>query len=292
MMSKAHRIRLMLLACVFYATSVLGHSRWGCPTPRSANTDIKTGPCGSDNGDFTGDVFEISPGPMTVIIEESIAHNGAPWRISLSEDGNDDSSCVLLDHIPHNAESAPTFSDESTWTKYKITIDIPDVSCEKCSLHMANPMTDKIGDAGSQTGVGCTDPGTCDSVYHSCSLSLKINGTTPRDQYECPGQLPEDWPTTWTGDDGASISASVAGLYRRESATWSSATSFIDDSRVPSKYKTQAGSLCGGDGGDSSSDSVASSARSAMFVVMMVLISLFAIFGAVLLAKFGRPAQG
>lgn len=278
------------------AKPVFGHSRWACPSPRSSSTAIKTGPCGSDADEFTGEVTAISPGPLTVIFEESIAHTGAPWRISLSGDGqdSDSSDCVLLDHIPHNPESVPNFSDESTWTQYKITIDIPDVSCERCSLHLANPMTDKIGDDGLPTGVGCTDPdGTCDSVYHSCTLPLSINGTSSRNSYTC-SPPPSDWPTSWTGDDGVSVDASTPGQYRRESAVWSSTTHFIVDDRVPASYTTQAGSLCVGDGdsnGESSGTSVSSTAISAIFVFMMVLVGLFAIFGVVIIAKFGRPSQ-
>ena len=44
-------------------------------------------------------------GPFTILIEESIAHDGAPFKITLSAEGDDETGCVLLDHIPSNPSS-------------------------------------------------------------------------------------------------------------------------------------------------------------------------------------------
>ena len=61
---------------------------------------------------------------------------------------------------------------------------------------MSNLMTDKIGGDGSLSGIGCTEPGSCFSVYYSCTQPLRITGSTPRGQYSCPGGFPADWPTS------------------------------------------------------------------------------------------------
>jgi len=66
-------------------------------------------------------------------------------------------------------------------------------------------------------------------------VPLRINGTIPRSEYNCPGQ-PADWPITWEGDGGVPVDASVPGLYRRESGAWEN--SFPRD--IPDKYKTWA----------------------------------------------------
>jgi hypothetical protein len=126
------------------------------------------------------------------------------------------------------------------------------VHCESCSLHLSNPMTDKIGYDGSPTGMGCTDPdGTCASVYHSCTRPFRIVGNddgvdgiaVPRSEYACPsfGVDVEDdgWPTSWMGDDGMAVDASVPGVYRRISAEWSA-----DDHTllaVPEAYREDTG---------------------------------------------------
>ena len=217
------------------------HSRFACPTARSSDTGIKNGPCGAQLNQFSGEVTAIAPGPLTIHIEESVAHTGAPWRIALSLDGSDDDACTLLDHIPHDDTSSPNYGIESTYHSLYLTVEIPDVACERCSLHMSNPMTDKIGYAGSPSGSGCTEPGTCFSVYYSCTTPLKISGATPRDQYSCPSSPPADWPTSWTSPDtGGAVAASTPGLYRRESATWSGG--WLQD--APVRYRTPAGGLC------------------------------------------------
>ena len=172
----------------------LSHSRWGCPPPRSSSTGIKRGfPCGEQTGDFSGTPIVIRPGPFTVRLEESIAHRGSGWRISLSGESNDTEACVLLDHIPHDdtARTAmPPLVAQRKFHQLLLTINIPDVSCERCSLHLANPMTDKIGVRGAPDGEGCLEPGDCPK-YYSCTTPLTVLGKTPRAQHVCAGGFPE-----------------------------------------------------------------------------------------------------
>ena len=236
-----------------FVVPITGHSRWKCPEPRSPSTGIKSGPCGDETNNFSNELgLEIKPGPLRLIFEESIHHTGAPFRISLSEDGSDDSSCVLLDHIPHNDCCIPSYLDESTYTPYVITVNIPNVICDKCSLHLSNPMTDKIGDGGSPSGIGCTDPGTCFSVYHSCTKPFRIlgdvnNDAVLRSEYDCNSDAVNgDWPKSWMGDNGESVDASTPFLYRRESASWSSLDYTLH--AVSSQYTKDAGGICGGSG--------------------------------------------
>lgn len=233
---------LLLLSSTKHGTVVDGHIRWTCPEPRSPDTGIKSGPCGLETDQYTSDAvfYEISPGPFTVQWEESITHVGAPFYIALTQDGRDTDTlflrtCILLDHIPHNDLTAPNLFNESTFELYSLTIDIPDVSCERCSLQIVNPMTDKIGTRGAPTGEGCTYPGFCGGtdVYHSCTLPIKITGTTPRKDYVCPNINPTDWPTTWKGDNGLPVNATKRLEYRRESGLWKD--SFLLD--VPARYR-------------------------------------------------------
>lgn len=228
---------------------VYSHSRWSCPKPRSTSTSIKTGPCGSESlpSFIEVDVIEILPGPHRVVFEESIHHTGSPFRISLSSDGSDGNPCVLLDHIPHNDCCKPSYLDEDTYTQYSITINIPNIQCERCSLHLSNPMTDKIGSDGAPSGKGCTDPGSCFSVYHSCSLPFRIKGDSnvKRNEYTCPDwrSLNQDWPTVWVGDNGEDVDASISGVYRRESSDWNQEDFTL--MTVPAQYRQNVGGLCG-----------------------------------------------
>jgi hypothetical protein len=176
-----------------------------------------------------------------------VTHRGSGWRISLSNDESDEEPCVLLDHIPHNDDppNFPRIGDYSSYIPYVLTIEIPDLYCERCSLHLSNPMTDKIGADGSTSGSGCTDPdGTCFSVYHSCTRPLKINGTIPRSDYTCPAAQPFDWPTVWIGDNGAPVDASILGVYRREASTWDKISNLLVHDSVPDRYRDDVGGLC------------------------------------------------
>lgn len=182
-------------AALMFSGAADAHVRWDCPIPRSTNSAIKNGPCGSDNLGLEGidslvaDKAEISPGPLTVRFEETIRHLGSPYRIALSKEGVDDyEDCILLNHIPH-------YDDVSSGHFTSITIDIPDVQCDNCALQVIQVMTDKI-----PSGTNCTYDvelsatfitGNCFSNYHSCA-NIRINGTTARDDYTCA--QPEDWP--------------------------------------------------------------------------------------------------
>ena len=164
-------------------------------------------------------------------------------------DGTDDNACVLLDHIPHNDCCEPDLNDPSTYTPYAITVMIPNIICERCSLHLSNPMTDKIGDDGSPLGIGCTDPGTCFAVYHSCTKAFRIvgdanDGAVERSDYVCPSLANAEtgWPTTWMGDNGEVVDASIPGVYRREWSIWSETNFTL--STAPSLFREDVGELC------------------------------------------------
>jgi len=242
----------MLAAAATLATTANAHSRIACPPARNMDgfdsTSIKYGPCGDDTGDFSAPTVDIQPGPLTIHIQESIQHAGSGWAFYLSEDGNDNSRCLMLDHIPAdpNGKAFPSPGTspqrESDWDQLFITLDIPDVACEKCSIQMQNIMVDKASDeVAAPWGTGCTydgESGSCMDIgggygYHSCSVPLRINGTIPRADYACTGQ-PSDWPTEWVGDEGAPVDASVQGLYRREEGQWENG--FPRD--IPEQYKT------------------------------------------------------
>ena len=230
---------LLVLPAFVFLSCVSAHSRWSCPQPRNPEADITVGPCGDETNDFSANdpIMEIAPGPMLVEWEEAVSHEGSPFRIALSHDGTDDGSpaCILLDHIPHNNIQNPDIEDESTYTKYSMVIIIPDVACERCSLHLANPRTADEGALASPTGLGCTDPdGTCKTVYHSCTIPFKITGSIQRSEFQCLNQNPPDWPELWIGDNGSAVNADVIGVYRREAGNW--VDSFLVD--VPAEYRT------------------------------------------------------
>ena len=79
-----------------------------------------------------------------------ISHKGSPFRIAILDE-TETARAVLLDHIPHNDDSAPDSNNESTYTPYKMSVFVPDVLCSKCSLQLLYLMTDKTTNCGIDT---------------------------------------------------------------------------------------------------------------------------------------------
>jgi len=171
-----------------------GHARLACPAPWSPATGAKLGPCGGEPAPGGGGgggrrPAVLQPGLNTVVWEESIYHFAAPTRLALASAADptaaDFDGCVLLDHIPHGDAGLPRpfFPDEDTWVPYAITVEIPDVQCDRCVLQMASLMTDAIH--GVPEGTNCALEGSaptaegvpeCPAVYYSCA-AVQINGT-------------------------------------------------------------------------------------------------------------------
>lgn len=195
---------------------VAGHARMECPPSLSGRTGEKRGPCDIATDDGSVPTFPLKANALnTVTWLESISHPGAPARFALSREGSslDESeaafeSCILLDHVPHDALSQPNFGDASTWHRSSITLWIPDIQCERCYLQLISVMSDAAHGVPSDTkcayqGALTKDeslgqPG-CPAVYHSCS-PVSINGTVPRNEIDtCNTTEFEDkleWPLT------------------------------------------------------------------------------------------------
>jgi hypothetical protein len=224
-----YRLQFLVVAIALMGAAN-AHSRWACPKARNPNTGLKNAPCDVNTGDFSAPVTEIHPGPFTVVFEEQIFHHGAPFGIFLSKEGDDSFGCQLLDHIPHNDQEQPT--PTKPFVQYKITLQIPDIKCDKCSISLYNAMTDKLPLAGMKE---CTympnrvNPGwngTCFSVYHSCT-TLRILGSKPlTGQADCP--QPAGWP--YTNHTSYLYSTGESGVWKNSWLTG-----------VPAAYSTPAG---------------------------------------------------
>mmetsp|Transcript_2333 Transcript_2333/g.2664 ORF Transcript_2333/g.2664 Transcript_2333/m.2664 type:complete len:520 (+) Transcript_2333:47-1606(+) len=185
--------------------------------------------------------YPLIPGALnTVTWLESIPHPGAPVRFALSRDVGADASsetnneeddffgstsismeeyaelftasfesCLLLDHVPHDAHSQPNYRNESTWHRSSITLWIPDIKCERCHLQLISIMSDEmhgvpkntkcsyknkivVDNINNNNDNNITDTSEeeeqeqypdCPAVYHSCS-PVSINGTVPRNEIE------------------------------------------------------------------------------------------------------------
>lgn len=242
---------MFLLTLVLFIFTCSAHSRWVYPVKRPGENTrfggVKTGPCGGFTPSATRTT--LTPGWNTLEFEETISHTGAPWRISLGRSGGseaDFTSCILLNHIPHNDQAV-------TPQSYKIRVWIPDVQCDHCILQLANPMTDKITRGtycdydrtqleACQWGSANCAAGVCFSNYHSCA-DVTITGTQARDTFQC------SQPTQWPFQVGSSVALpcnhgncrsaaqTTRDDYTQISVTWRDG--FIADNRVPAVFSDE-----------------------------------------------------
>lgn len=189
------------------------------------NTGNKVGPCGPYSGMYgMNGVRVLKPGPLTLTWEESIAHVGSPFRIAILDE-HEKVKVVLADHIPHDDAAKTTFF-EQFYTPYHLTVDIPDVQCEKCTLQLIYFMTDKTVKCGSllctyypedsacsgqieaseptcfgaPNDVPCLKEDTCFSNYHTCT-DVTIQGTRSFEEFDMDLQV----RTGGFGDDTEGI---------------------------------------------------------------------------------------
>jgi len=255
--------RFFLISALIVVILVLAeaHGRWKCPPPRDANdangnhitfdnTANKYAACGPQSGNWGfGAVTNLKPGWNTISWEESINHKGAPFRVAILDE-TETAKVVLLDHIPHNDNSNPVSHIESTYFTYQISVNIPDIKCDKCSLQFLYLMTDKNVNCGQippyyydpsdASCKGSTDPTVKNcagapndtpckhdnvmfSNYHSCS-DVTISGINSIDKFSFDSQ-PSDWPYKYL----------AVSNYGTETGTWSDA-GWLQG--VPSNYTT------------------------------------------------------
>eukprot|EP00536_Pseudo-nitzschia_multiseries_P003130 jgi/Psemu1/322881/estExt_fgenesh1_pg.C_440031 len=198
---------------------VAAHARLECPPPLSGATGAKAGPCDSlDDGSLPA--FPLEANALnTITWLESISHPGAPSRFALSGEGGDATgftfeTCLLLDHVPHDARSRPRFGNASSWHRSSITLWIPDIYCERCHLQLVSVMSDRQHGVPADTKCvyqGAVEAGTvpatelvCPAVYHSCA-PVSIDGSIPRNDIDVCNTTEFEtklgWPLTPSSND-------------------------------------------------------------------------------------------
>ncbi|GFR67499.1 hypothetical protein ElyMa_001999000, partial [Elysia marginata] len=203
------------------------HVRLVCPQPtssdsnRESNLYMMSTVCPNEE-DAT--ITDLEPGLFTVHFEETKFIKGSPFRIVLIDNkGNKDiafnsdnktesleeesKSCLLLDHIPHNDHAI--ISDVClkkgneyplgicAESSYYITVRIPDVSCEDCSL-VVQQVDVPTKNAVCDLNQGNSTVGNC-YLFSSCAR-VRIRPTDEgkgNDLSACENYLeniPGDWP--------------------------------------------------------------------------------------------------
>ncbi|XP_064595205.1 uncharacterized protein LOC135461866 [Liolophura sinensis] len=202
---------LFLIGCVALVCLLAGTSaeiRLLCPRPQTPNSRNTQGPC-DPQGLASGarEITDVYPGLLTVRWEETVYRKGAPSRIALKS-RSQNTTCVLLDHIPHNDNQFTSKGSECNPDDYPIgrcrrsmtaiTVVIPDIQCDDCYLQLISVDTSSL--APGDPPCSLSDPvesSNC-SVYYSCA-DVKIWATQPgrSSSLQCedyPNNLDGNWP--------------------------------------------------------------------------------------------------
>lgn len=166
-------LRLVLALLVASATALpsaaLAHLSLTAPVSRYGPEVLKTGPCGVSDGERTANLTYFEPGEtIEVRWDEYVQHPGH-YRIAFDPDGVDDfvdpasmtdlysNEAVLLDGIEDRGER-----------QYAVTVTLPDVSCDNCTLQVIQVMYDKPP---------YTTPGN--DIYYQCADLVLTGGGAP-----------------------------------------------------------------------------------------------------------------
>jgi hypothetical protein len=161
--------RVLAAGLLLPALPAQAHVRLVSPVSRYGD-EMKVGPCGRLGGLRTENVTTVRPGQdLEVVFDELIDHPGH-YRIAFDPGGHDHLAppawdgaswvtpaevALLADDIP---DAAPTHG--------RVTVRLPDVECDACTLQLIQVMTDKPPYDGG------------DDFYYQCA-DLVLSRTAP-----------------------------------------------------------------------------------------------------------------
>jgi len=145
------------------------HVNFVFPQPRHPGTDdIKQPPCGvANDARDPNHVTVFAPG-QTIMVEfdEAIQHEGF-FRISFDDDGQDAFVPPLSRSAIQSTPMLPVLLDnipDKTTNDYRVTVTLPNVECENCTLELIQVMT-------------TADTWSTDEIYFACAdIALREGG--------------------------------------------------------------------------------------------------------------------
>jgi len=127
------------------------------PEPRYPSTEQKDGPCGRDGGERTDSVTVAEPGSTITIRWNEYIDHPSHYRVAFDVDGDDDFvDPVCLENCDDRRQPAMVWADDETGNvlldfiedrtgggDYEVSVTLPDVECERCTLQLIQVMYDK-----------------------------------------------------------------------------------------------------------------------------------------------------
>ncbi len=145
------------------------HLGLNTPVSRYGPDVLKTGPCGTTGGERTANVTYYEPGAtIEVRWDEYVDHPGH-YRIAFDEDGVDEfvDPAAMTEFYSNDSVLLDDIADDGR--DYMVTVTLPDVECDNCTLQVIQVMYDKPP---------YTTPGN--DIYYQCAdLVLREGGAPP-----------------------------------------------------------------------------------------------------------------
>ncbi len=183
----AKRVACVIVATVAaLATSAAAHIALEYPPSRYGPDVLKVGPCGAASGPRSDHVTELEAGaPLEVVWNEYVDHPGH-FRIAFDRDGDDGfidplclSGCTTRNPVIQTYSNDTVLLDDIPDTvgggESRVTITLPDVECDRCTLQVIQVMYDKPPYA---------TPG--DDIYYQCA-DLVLHRALPTCPGDCDG---------------------------------------------------------------------------------------------------------
>lgn len=131
------------------------------PASRYGPDVLKVGPCGVGGGERTDTISYFEPGEtIEVRWREYVDHPGH-YRIAFDADGTDDfvDPATMMELYSNDAVLVDGIPDEGPGQEsYSVTVTLPDVTCDNCTLQVIQVMYDKPP---------YTTPGN--DIYYQCA---------------------------------------------------------------------------------------------------------------------------
>ncbi len=179
------------------------HLGLDAPASRYGPEELKPGPCGLPNGERTQNVTYYEPGEtIEVRWNEYVDHPGH-YRIAFDADGDDDfvDPATMTDFYSNDAVLIDDIPDEYGGD-YVVSVTLPDVTCENCTLQVIQVMYDKPP---------YTTPGN--DIYYQCADLVLRAGGGPHAGPSADGGTdpgPRTGPGANDGGGGCSVARSDA----------------------------------------------------------------------------------
>lgn len=116
------------------------------PVSRYGPDTLKTGPCGVAGGERSANINYFEPGQTIDVEWDEYVNHPSHYRIAFDEDGDDDfvDPATMQEYYSNDTVLLDAIEDDSpTYPLYRVSITLPDVECDNCTLQLIQVMYDK-----------------------------------------------------------------------------------------------------------------------------------------------------